>query len=87
MHTLGFKQINHQKGVYFDGHEPDDVVEYRTKFVETLGNLDRRFDFDEHKPNLMEGEKPLILIHHDESTFYANQTLIKATTGQMVPLL
>ena len=72
LHTLGFKQVNHHKGVYFDGHERDDVVEYRAKFVETLGNLDRRFDFDEHVPNLREGEKPLVLIHHDESTFYAN---------------
>ena len=26
LHILGFKQLNHQKGVYFDGHERDDVV-------------------------------------------------------------
>ncbi len=25
LHILGFKQLNHQKGVYFDGHERDDV--------------------------------------------------------------
>ena len=24
------------------------------------------------EPELLEGEKPLIQIHHDESTFYAN---------------
>ena len=66
LHTLGFKRHNE---VYFDGHERDDVVEYRTKFVETLSNLDRKIDFDEHVPNLMEDEKPLIF---DESTFYAN---------------
>ena len=29
---LGFKRIHHQKGVYFDGHDRDDVVLYREVF-------------------------------------------------------
>ena len=72
LHILGFKQINHQKGVYFDGHEREDVVEYRQKFTDRLHDLNRRCDYDGHVPNLAEGEKPLIIIHHDESTLYAN---------------
>ena len=27
--TLRFQQLHHQKGVYFDGHNPPDSVEYR----------------------------------------------------------
>ena len=27
--ALGFKQVNYMKGVYFDGHEREDVVTYR----------------------------------------------------------
>ncbi len=42
LHILGFTQVNHQKGVYFDGHERDDVVAYRQLFVDQLSELDRR---------------------------------------------
>ena len=42
LHVLGFKQVNHQKGVYFDGHERDDVVAYRKQFLDKLTELDRR---------------------------------------------
>ena len=67
-----FKQVNHHKEVYFNGHEREDVVEYRQKFTEMLHDLNRRCDYDGHEPNLADGEKPLIVIHNDESTFYAN---------------
>ena len=30
---LGFSQIHHQKGVYFDGYDRDDVVAYRNLFL------------------------------------------------------
>ena len=69
LHTLGFKQVNHTKGVYFDGHERDDVVAYRKTFVNKLSELDRRCLYDGHDPDLLPGEKPLIVVHHDESTF------------------
>ena len=69
--SLGFSQKYHKKGVYFDGHERPDVVEYREQFVQQLHELDRRSKYDGHEPQLLEGEKPLIQIHHDEST-YAN---------------
>ena len=72
MRSLGFAQKYHKKDVYFDGHERQDVVEYRAQFVQQLNELDRRCIYDGHEPQLMEGEKPLVQIHHDESTFYAN---------------
>ena len=69
---LGFKQVNHSKGVYFDGHEREDVVAYRSTFLKTLEDLDLRCIYDGHTPSLEDDEKPLIIIHHDESTFYVN---------------
>ena len=33
---LGFSQVHHQKGVYFDGHDRDDVVAYRNFFLEKI---------------------------------------------------
>ena len=72
LHRLGFSQKNHHKGVYFDGHERDDVVEYRRTFVEALKKVDDRCIYEGHDPRLQIGQKPLIMIHHDESTFYAN---------------
>ncbi len=49
LHVLGVKQVNHQKGVYFDGHERDDVVAYRKQFLDKLTELDRRWQYgDSH---------------------------------------
>ena len=82
LHILGFKEINHQKGVYFDGHEREDVVEYRQKFTEKLHDLNRRCDYNGHAPNLAEGKKPLIIIHHDKVHLMPMQ--IKAIISLMV---
>ena len=72
LHDLGFSQKCHKKGVYFDGHERDDVVEHRKEFVAEMNELERRCIYNGHLPVLQDGERPLIMIHHDESTFYAN---------------
>lgn len=72
LQSLGFTQNSHHKAVYFDGHERDDVIEYRQHFLGKLDDLDRRCIYPGHTPQLNPGEKPLIQIHHDESTFYAN---------------
>lgn len=40
LHSLGFSQKGHHKGVYFDGHERDDVVESRQQFLDRLVVLD-----------------------------------------------
>ena len=67
------------KGVYIDGHEREDVVRYRNEvFLPQWRQHQRRFVvFEEDgswKPpsGLLEGEKPLVFITHDESTFNAN---------------
>jgi len=67
-----------KKGVYVDGHERKDVVEYRKVFLEEWTKASRRFVvFKEDgtwelPPGLLQGEKPLVLVTHDESTFNAN---------------
>ena len=39
---LGFARVHHQKGVYFDGHDRDDVVMYRDEFLATMLQLDHK---------------------------------------------
>ena len=43
LHKLGFKYHQHSKGVYFDGHEREDVVEHRNSYLETMASLQDRF--------------------------------------------
>jgi hypothetical protein len=39
MKRLGYKLKLHKKGIYYDGHERDDVVAYRVKFLEKVAAL------------------------------------------------
>ena len=39
LHELGFAVLTPSKGMFFDGHERDDVVEYRGKFLRQLIEL------------------------------------------------
>ncbi|RPA79191.1 hypothetical protein BJ508DRAFT_363381 [Ascobolus immersus RN42] len=89
LHKLGYSWKDIRKGVYIDGHEREDVVEYRAKFVEQMQNI---FDsgllvrLDEEtgevimpKPeNIPNGRKPIMLFTHDESTFNANDGIRSA---------
>lgn len=69
-----------QKGMYIDGHERDDVVEYRKAFLTRMDEYSQRmatFDVVDGEmvitmPTLRDGEKFLVLVTHDESTFYEN---------------
>ena len=59
--------------MYFDGHERKDVIEDREKYLNILTELDK-ITISKSNPNplLVNGQKPLIRVVHDESTFYAN---------------
>ena len=77
--NLGILHGRYTKGVYIDGHEREDVVRYRNEiFLPQWRQHQRRFvvfeEDDSWKPpsGLLEGEKPLVFITHDESTFNAN---------------
>jgi hypothetical protein len=73
LNRLGFNHKNHLKGVYFDGHEREDVIQSRHEFVPTLLHLDRITLVPKGiRPELEDNEKLLICVAHDESTFYAN---------------
>ena len=40
LHELGYSRVHHQKGVYFDGHDKEDVVKERKVFLEKMNELD-----------------------------------------------
>ena len=84
LHELGFEVLDKKKGVYIDGHEGDDVVQHRRKFLRQMissGFLTKdsapseetkeAFPDDIETQPLARREKN-IFIFHDESTFNAN---------------
>ena len=73
LEKLGFARVHHQKGVYFDGHDRDDVVVYRNNFLTTMAEYDKKsLTCDGAIPELAAGEKAYIRVVHDECTYYAN---------------
>jgi transposase len=78
MKFLGFKLKSMTKGYYTDGHNREDVAEYRDEvFLPRMLEYERRMeDYTGEDmstviaPELREGEKRVVLITHDESTFY-----------------
>ena len=73
LHYLGFNMNDHHKGVFFDGHDREDVVEYRNTLLKQLSKLDETTITPSTPcPSLADGEKRYIRVYHDESTFFAN---------------
>jgi hypothetical protein len=84
LNQLGFSWRDIRKGVFFDGHERDDVVEYRRKFLEDVYdmlpymvefNADGTMQPKEYPQDCCvggPGRRPVIFITHDESIFSAN---------------
>jgi len=77
---LGWRYTEVRKGVYMDGHERADVVQYRqTIFLPLMAKFEARmvhFDGPELrrvKPILQPGEREIIPNFHDESSFHANE--------------
>ena len=75
---LGWRCGRH-KGMYVDGHEHSDVVEYRQAFVERFQNYERWFHTWDNSGNKLLHPSPaatgplrLVLVTHDESMFYQN---------------
>ena len=85
MIELGFSVVRKKKGTYVDGHEREDVVEYRKIFwrrMVALGFLDescapteeakKALPSDIHGPS-PEVAKKTVVLFHDESTFQSNE--------------
>ena len=79
---LNWRYTRKKKGMYIDGHERDDVVAYRTEFIRRWKEYEKRFLIYDTDGNIVNklvgfpvpqiGRFRLILVTHDESTFYAN---------------
>ena len=83
LEKLGWTYGKLKNGMYLDGHERDDVVEYWKAFVECWMGYEQRFHRWDNdgtelpRPNGFPvpgaiGRFRLILVTHDESTFFQN---------------
>ncbi len=83
LEKLGWSYGKLKNGMYLDGHERSDVVEYRRAFVERWMGHERRFHRWDHDGTELPhpsgfpvpgaiGRFRLILVTHDESTFFQN---------------
>ncbi|PKB98203.1 hypothetical protein RhiirA5_301209, partial [Rhizophagus irregularis] len=65
-------------GVYYDGHERENIVKYRKIFLEEMDKYEpymasyERETMDKILPNLQNSEKEHILVTHDKCIFYSN---------------
>jgi len=87
LYKLGWRRSELKKGVYMDGHERPDVVEYRNDvFIPLMTSLERRMAHWDSRgselvridPELGPGEKRVIAVFQDESCFHVNE--FKKTT-------
>ena len=80
---LGWRRTQVRRGVYMDGHEREDVVEYRNKiFLPKLAEYEKLMaehildeatgNLTKIVPELEEGQLCIIAQFHDESCFHAN---------------
>lgn len=83
LNKLGYRYKEVKKGIYKDGHEREDVVTYRQEvFIPALEELKPfmvRWQVADNgilemivPDNLPPGQRPIILVTHDESTFDSN---------------
>jgi len=77
MKEWGYSFGTHSKDVYMDGHEREDVVEYRAGFVGRILELEARMssfegdDMHEVEPKLGVNEKKVVMVTHDECAFHS----------------
>jgi hypothetical protein len=79
LHYLGFAPNVYQQGLYFDSHERQGVVDYGKQFLVDIPEYQRRMlsyvgeDLEiAVRPDLRDGENPIVLVTHDESCFSSN---------------
>lgn len=79
LHEWGYLYRKNKRALFFDGHEREDVVNYRTNWAKRMLEYMERSEFyqgdDQEEvlePLLKENEQKIVFVTHDESTFYAN---------------
>jgi hypothetical protein len=79
---LGWRNTRLKKGVYMDGHEREDVREYRnSKFLPLMAKYEKAMvkwnlvnsELKREDPILGPGEKRIVPVFQDESSFHANE--------------
>ena len=81
LHHLGFKPRSHKKGVYIDGHERQDVVNHRGRYLKKMEDLREAHQplpqCSDEEPRVRveadEDKKKLVLLYHDESIYNTNE--------------
>ncbi|KAF8478293.1 hypothetical protein JB92DRAFT_3134072 [Gautieria morchelliformis] len=80
MHAMNYQYGKSANGMYVDGHEREDVVDYQTKvFLPFWTSIEDQMvkwsndnePIDPQLPKLPQ-QKRIVLVTHDETTFYAN---------------
>ncbi|GBB88135.1 hypothetical protein RclHR1_14660006 [Rhizophagus clarus] len=87
---LGLIPQSRKKGIYFDGHEREDVVEYRKEFLDKILIYEKFMptfegkNIEQKNPVLLPNEKLHILITYDKCLFYANddRPIVWASIGE-----
>ena len=79
LRRLGFEHSKYKKGLYYDGHERDDVVADRLLYLREKDALDKKFLYKmptqaeiEHWKTLPPHLRPWIELVHDKSAINAN---------------
>ena len=77
----GYSYRTNKKILYYDGHERADVVEYRKEWASKMVQYSHFMEiYDENDvtkvtpPILPEGQKQVVMVTQDESTFYSNES-------------
>jgi hypothetical protein len=79
---LGWRNTRLKKGVYMDGHEREDVREYRNKkFLPLMAEYKKAMvkwnlvnsELKHKDPILGSGEKRIVPVFQDESSFHVNE--------------
>ena len=80
LHKLGFSPSSTKKGVYIDGHERQDVVDYRKPFLKKMEILETTHAQPPRASNEAQvitesdsSKKQLVMIYHNESIFHSNE--------------
>ena len=80
MHEWGYVYHKNNKDIYYDGHDRADVIKYRQAWAKRM--MQYRERMETYKSDAVEtviepallasAQKKLVLVTHNESTFYAN---------------
>ena len=69
---LGLQYSEVRKGMFVDGHERPDVLEYRTIFLKRMADLEVQMPSLSMDIETWPVGEPISLVIHDESTFAAH---------------